>query len=384
MSIASAFRKPAPFRKMTNAPLDIDSPTLPAIARESDLLRVIARVVAERLPSGWQIERRTPAGRGDHRADAVLEIVAPGGERGVLVVEAKLALEPRAVRSALEQVVAIAARGPEAGVPMIASRFISPRSREMLNAVGVSYADATGNVRLVMERPGLFVETRGAESNPWREERALRSLKGRTASRIVRALCDFKAPFGVRELAGRASASAGTTVRTLDFLARETLIARDEAKRVVDVHFAALIARWSEDFRFTKQNAIQLRFEPRRLNSLLDKLREAKTGYAITGSFAASVLAPYAEARLLAIYVEDAEAMAEQLDVREPRGQSNVWLARPPDDLPFERTWDRDGLRYAAPSQVACDLFDMPGRSPAEAEELLRFMKADPAAWRAD
>lgn len=369
---------------MTNAPLDIDSPTLPAIARESDLLRVIARVVAERLPSGWQIERRTPAGRGDHRADAVLEIVAPGGERGVLVVEAKLALEPRAVRSALEQVVAIAARGPEAGVPMIASRFISPRSREMLNAVGVSYADATGNVRLVMERPGLFVETRGAESNPWREERALRSLKGRTASRIVRALCDFKAPFGVRELAGRASASAGTTVRTLDFLARETLIARDEAKRVVDVDFAALIARWSEDFRFTKQNAIQLRFEPRRLNSLLDKLREAKTGYAITGSFAASVLAPYAEARLLAIYVEDAEAMAEQLDVREPRGQSNVWLARPPDDLPFERTWDRDGLRYAAPSQVACDLFDMPGRSPAEAEELLRFMKADPAAWRAD
>jgi hypothetical protein len=365
-----------------NAPLDIDRPALPAISRVSDLVRVIAQEIAQRLPPGWQVDRRAPAGPDSRRPDALLEIVAPGGERGLLVVEAKLALEPHGVRTALQQVMAVDAVGPAA--PMVASRFLSPTSREILKRAGVNYADATGNVWIVLERPGLFVKTQGAQSNPWREERELRSLKGRTASRIVRALCDFDVPFGVRELAGRAGASAGTTVRTLDFLAREALILRDEARRVVDVELAALVARWSEDFRFTRQNAIRLCFEPRRLSSLTDRLREATTSYAITGSFAANVLAPYAEARLLAVYVEDPEAMIEQLGVREPRGQSNVWLARPPDDLPFERTWTRDGLRYAAPSQIACDLFDMPGRSPAEAEELLRFMSANSAAWRAD
>ncbi len=70
--------------------------------------------------------------------------------------------------------------------------------------------------------------------------------------------------------------------------------------------------------------------------------------------------------------------------MRSAGDQSIVWLARPPDDLPFERPWERDGLHYAALSQVACDLFDMPGRSPSEAEELLRYMKAQPDAARAD
>jgi hypothetical protein len=143
-----------------------------------------------------------------------------------------------------------------------------------------------------------------------------------------------------------------------------------------------LVERWSQDFRFTRQNAVALRFEPRRLDAVLDTLRTTSNAYAITGSFAANVIAPYADPRLLALYVEDVEAMAEVLGVREPRGQSNVWLASPPDDLPFERAWEREGLRYAAPSQIACDLFDMPGRSPAEAGELLRVMEESGDARR--
>jgi hypothetical protein len=36
----------------------------------------------------------------------------------------------------------------------------------------------------------------------------------------------------------------------------------------------------------------------------------------------------------------------------------------------FERTWERDGIRYAAMSHVAVDLLTSPGRGRAEGEAL--------------
>jgi hypothetical protein len=361
----------------------------PAISRESDLLRTVKTALTERLPRGWLVDMRLSPRLEGWRPDALLEIAAPTGERGAMLVEAKLGLEPRAVEplvQLLEQAAVDADLPSESkGPPMVVSRFISPRAQELLQAAGACYADATGNLRVALERPALFIETRGQLSNPWREVRDLRSLKGRSASRVVRALCDLRPPFGVRDLAERSVVSAGSTVRALEFLSREALIVRDERQRVIDVDVPGLVSRWAEDFRFGKQNRILRCFEPRRLASVLERLPELDGSYAITGSFAASIVAPYTEARLLALYVEDPEAGQEQLGLRAVGNQSNVWLARAPDDLPFERTWLNEGLTYAALSQVACDLIDMPGRSPLEAEELLRFIQANPDyAARAD
>ena len=357
---------------------------MPAIGRESDLLGVVADSLRERLPRGWQVEMRLSPRLDGWRPDALLEITAPDGESGVMLVEAKLSLEPRAVEqliTMLERALVDADLPAESkGPPMVVSRYVSPRAREILEDAGACYADATGNLRLTLDRPALFIEVRGAESNPWREVRGLRSLKGRTASRVVRALCDLQPPFGVRDLAERAATSAGSTVRVLELLAREALIVRDERKQVTRVDLSAMVERWAADFRFSRQNSIRRCFEPRRIENVLKRLGEIDR-YAITGSFAASTVAAYTEARLLAVYVDDPDAIQQQLELRTAANQSNVWLVQAPDDLPFERAWERDGLRYAALSQVACDLFDMPGRSPAEAEELLRWMEASPDAW---
>jgi len=305
-----------------------------------------------------------------------------------MLVEAKLGLEPRDINpllAMLEQASVDAGIPSESkGPPMVVARFISPRARDVLQEAGACYADATGNLRMALERPAVFIEALGAQSNPWREVRDLRSLKGRIASRVVRALCDLRAPLGVRELAERSKTSAGSTVRALDLLSREALIERDERKQVVEVDVTGLVMRWARDFRFSEQNEIWPCLEPRRLASVLDRLSTVKGQYAITGSFAATAVDPYADAKLLVLYVDEPQAMREQLTVRAAEGQSNIWLSRPRDDLPFERTWERDGLRYAALSQVACDLLDMPGRSPSEAEELLKYMKANPDEWRTD
>jgi hypothetical protein len=357
------------------------------MGRDSDLLRLVATSLAERLPTTWKVDMQLAPRLVGWRPDALLQITAPDGERGVLLVEAKLDLEPRAIEpllTMLERAVVDAELPPESkGPPMVVSRFLSARAQEILIDAGACFADATGNIRVTLERPALFLQARGAQSNPWRENRSLRSLKGRSAARVVRALCDLSPPFGVRDLANRAGTALGSTVRALELISREALIVRDERKQVIEVDVAGLVGRWSQDFRFSEQNDVWPCLEPRRLESVLERLREIEGRYAITGSFAASAVEPYADARLLVVYVEDPEAAQQQLGVRSASGQSNVWLARSRDDLPFERTWERDGIRYAALSQVACDLFDMPARSPAEADDLLRYMTSNPDAWRA-
>src|SRR5438477_634103 len=72
---------------------------------------------------------------------------------------------------------------PSAASPtvLVAAPSLGERARELLTARGVSFADATGNLRLVSERPGLFVERRGAVKDPWPDDQPLRSLRGRGA-----------------------------------------------------------------------------------------------------------------------------------------------------------------------------------------------------------
>ncbi len=44
---------------------------------------------------------------------------------------------------------------------------------------GVSYADSTGNLRLIADEPGLFIERAGATKDPWPSDETLRSLRAR-------------------------------------------------------------------------------------------------------------------------------------------------------------------------------------------------------------
>ena len=41
-----------------------------------------------------------------------------------------------------------------------------------------------------------------------------------------------------------------------------------------------------------------------------------------------------------------------------------------------------EGIRRAAPAQVATDLLNGPGRDPQEAEELIRWMRDNEDEWR--
>ena len=320
---------------------------------------------------------------GDRRADALLEIYAPDETRGVLIMEEKSRVEPRDVSKIADQL-AHYERSYDGGetTPMIVAPFLSPRTRERLEEHGIGYIDLAGNICVVLDRPALFVQAKGAERDPRREERPARTLKGAKAGRVVRSLCDFAPPVGVRELAGRAEIDPGYASRVLALLEKEDLIRRENRGPVTEVDWRALIRRWTEDYSLLGSNRTSNYLEPRGLGSLLRKLRDSDLRYAATGSLGSASVAPVAPARLAVLFVDDMEVAADRLELRPAEAGANVILAEPFDPVVYERCREQGGITYVAPSQNAADLLTSPGRGPNEAEELMDWMEGNEDAWR--
>jgi len=354
--------------------------------REVDVLRRALALVEQRLPTGWKLAIDEEVRLGDLRVDALVELQVPDGSRTVLVVEAKRELATRDVANALEQLELASERLDRQvrAQPMLIARYLAASTRERLERQGAAYADVTGNLRIVLERPALFLRDTGAQRDPWRGPgRPRGSLKGPPAARVVRALADFTPPFTVPELIQRSGASTGATYRVVEFLEQEALIERRPRGQITTVDWRALLERWSEDYSFQASNTVVSYLAPRGLSALVQALRGApELRYVLTGSLAAERFAPCAPSRLAAVYVDRLDQAAERLDLREVDAGANVLLATGDYDVVFERAQDIDGLRIAAPSQVAVDLLTAPGRGPAEGQALLDWMEANESAWR--
>ncbi len=376
---------------MASSPID-SSGVLPqtnagAPASDGELVRLALGLVRDRLPSGWTVDVEAPADLRDYGVDGVVRLGAPGGQEAVLLVEAKRLLDTRDVRAALRQLQTAASRWEEAGVvavPVLASRYLAPSTRAGIAEAGASYVDATGNMLVTADRPALFIADRGADRDPWRGPgRPRGSLKGPPAARVVRALVDFAPPYTVPELSERAGASTGATYRVVEFLEREGLVERQRYGPIGDVRWRKLLERWSEDYGFASSNTVATYLEPRGLAALTDRLASLPDlDYVATGSLAAERVAAYAPARLATLYVRDAAAAADALDLRPVDSGANVALATGDYDVVFERADTIDGLRVAALSQVAVDLLTGPGRNPSEATALLDWMETDESRWR--
>lgn len=339
------------------------------------LVRRGLEALRRRLPPGWSVEA---AAAPRDQFDAVATFVAPDRRSARVLVEAKQLVDPRTVVQ-LSHVM----KAARVGMPvLVLSRFIAESTRTRLREEGFLYADETGNVWLTLQEPGLYVEASGAPSDPERAERPARSLKGQKASRVVRALCDFSDPPGVRELASRAEVDPGYVSRILVLLDREALVTRDDRGRVARVDWEKLLRRWSSDAPIDTRGRSATFLEPRGLDALTARVSVLGDRYAVTGSLAAARLAPVAPARLATLYVPVLDDAAKELSLRPMDAGANVILIEPEDTYVFARAVDRNGLRCSAPSQVAADLMTSPGRGPAEAEELLRWMKEHEGAWR--
>jgi hypothetical protein len=345
---------------------------------ERALGQLLERELRERLPSTWSV-RRLERGRA---RDTMIEVVAPDGRVGTLAVEARTLLDPRDVPAVAHELRGGRPRR-QGSAGVVLARYLSPRAREALARSDLSYMDATGNLSVHLDDPALALQSSGMDRDPWRApERPTNSLRGLPAARVVRTLVERRPPWRVRELADVSAASLGSTARTVDFLERETLLQRDEQKRIVEVDWTGLLERWAADYAIDRRRRTAWRFAPRGAASVEPIAASLNSSYAISGSLAARRVAPYAEPRLALLYVEDLSDASAALDLAEAPDANNVLLVEPRDDLPFVRTSVIDDGRYAALGQVAVDLLVGPGRMPAEGQALIQWMRDNEKEWR--
>lgn len=357
---------------------------------EQQLVVSLQELLADRLPQDWNASVEV-ATQGRDGPDALLSIASPDGQVARLYVETKPSLYPRDAYTLRAQFQRLwphlapldrpNARAADSPL-LVLTRFLTPRTREILTSLGVSYADATGNLRIVSTRPPVYVELAGADTNPWVESRPLQSLKGSGSARVVRAVLDFRPPYTLRDLAEAARLPLGTTSRVLGYLVEEALVTRIGRGPIEAADWLAIIRRWSEDYRFLQSNRAQFFLEPRGPKALLTRMRSYGGTYAITGSVAAAQRAQVATPELVSIYVDNIERASTQLELRPATSGANVVLLKPASPVALERTWVADDLTFVALSQVAADLLTAPGRGPTEAEALLEWMQENEDDWR--
>lgn len=362
----------------------------------TEVLRRGANAITERLPVGWAAILSEPSlQRGEQGVDGYLEITSPDQERATLILEPKRKVEGRDVAALERHLSKYATQFANVfrnSRVVIVAPYLSPPVRARLQEADLSYVDATGNMRIELTRPGLFLADRGADTDPWRGPgRPRGTLKGEPAARVVRTLVDFDRSWRMRELVETSGASTGAAYRVVEYLEREGWVERNSARAVRALDWPKLLRAWSADYGFARDSRTTRWIAPRGLPGLLSRMAAQRTSessdtvgpYALTGTLAATEWAPYAPATLAMVYVTNAATAARTWGLQPAEAGANVILAEPPYGVMLERASTNEaGVQVAAPSQVVVDLLTGPGRSPSEAEKLLTWMEQNESRWR--
>jgi len=351
---------------------------------ELDLLLAAERWLQRILPPNWTASFQ-PASGGS-APDLIVQSQRGGGQ-GSILVEAKRRFGSRDVEALAGSPLWRKLRERAGQAPiLVVSEYLSPRTREALAGEGLSYLDLTGNARIVLDHPGLFVERQGASRDP-KAQRPARGLKGAKVGAIVRVLTDANPPYTGAEIAHLARADQGYTSRILDSLLDDGLIERPGRGPVVNVDWPSLIRRRAEALRLFRPIGTYLyvaRAGPQALLASLASLEFNKDAApVVTGSFAAVRLAPVAPPSQLVLYTLDREGLAAQLGLIEVDTAADTILIRPDNRAPFYGAQVAGGVAFAACSQVAIDCLSGPGRMPEEGDALVRWMIDNESTWRA-
>lgn len=349
---------------------------------ERELLEAAIEVLGRRLPSSWGLQAQAASEEPDA---SDLLITSPGSGGQVLIfVEARFDVSPRDVEALVG--------GPwrrwrrrMGNQPIImVAPYIGPRVRELLIEENVSYVDLTGNVRISLDHPGVFIETQGATRDP-RSTKTRSGIRGAKAGAVVRVLVDASPPYTAAEIARAANVNEGYLSRILDTLTEEGLIDRESFGPVTRVDWPAMLHRRAQVLDLFGPSAT-LRYVARQgTRALLSQLRDGPPSDrppTVTGSFAASRLAPVAAPALLVVYTMNPRELESQLELLPAEAGADTVLIRPDNDIVFARAKRDGGIAWAAPSQVVIDCLAGSGRMPSEGEALLNWMMINEDRWR--
>lgn len=353
---------------------------------ETGLVNQVVDALRKRLPEEWSVgpaewqpRLDLPEGLGRPvTPDALIRVSGPAGETGQILIEVKSRTTSRVVTD----IAAMAnnlARGQRL---LLAAPWISRSIRPGLKRLGIGYFDPTGNIYLRSATPAFFIEGTGSDRDPQPRPSGLTSLRGQGAGRAVQAVCEFKPPFGIRELSTRARVPAPTISRVVTLLEREGALEREDDGTVSAASPRRIIERWIQEYGLLKSNRWQGFIAPRGLDDLRGRLSEARFDYAATGSWAVPDEVRVAPAPLALIYVRDVMSAAAALDLEPTDTGVNAMLLQSVDRHPASRSNGKPAVLCVSLPRAAADLLTAPGRGPSEGRALLEWMEGNQDAWR--
>ena len=325
--------------------------------------------VGARLPRLWEVDVASRSTEG-----GVLRFTSPDGVSGEVTVRVRRDLSPRTVE----------AMGSPSLPTIVASSWLSARTREVLAEFGWNYIDATGNALLAVDRPGLFIRTDGATRDPAPKQSSGPNLRGPRAWALQRTLAEVLPPYGLSELSATLGIDAGYVSRLLGALSGEMLIDRPARGRVQEVQWEQLLRQIATSYSLLGSNETANWVAPGGAEQFLRDLSSSKLkGWAVTGSFAASRVVSVTAPEIAVVFAQDPERIADTMRLRPVRNGGNVVTALPYDPIVFERTWKEENIVYASVAQIVMDCMTGFGRMPAEADALLDWMQRRAPRWQA-
>jgi len=333
--------------------------------------RVVSELAANlkealaRVP-GAELRTTTQPGVGDFQPDALLELLH-AGRRYLIIVEGKSQATTSGVArlAAYAQVVDRSAQHAAELVRIIAAPYVGPRVAEFCRRLGVGYVDLRGNLHLAAGPIYMDISGRKGQVEP----RPLKSVFAPKSSRVVRALlAEPGRQWHEVELVSATDTSRTLTNRVVRLLVEEELCGRTGGTiRLADP--GALLDLWAEHYRHRRVG-----WRPWHIvtEDLLDAARvltrrASKAGHqvAFTGTFAASLLAPYAISHAVQAYLSPGgEDLLREFGASPVETRGNVTVNTPPwDEGVFHGAARHEGVILAAPVQVYLDLVRMGSRA---------------------
>jgi hypothetical protein len=310
--------------------------------------------------------------------DAFFRLHLPEGSQ-ILLIEAKENGQPRNVRHAVDHLLRIRERIPNA-YPVFGARYVSPEAAEILSREGVGYVDLAGNSRLTLNR--VYIRREGWP-NKFVQRRELRSLYSPKAERVLRVLLlDPHASWRIEALAKKANVSLGQVSNVKRLLEDREWIRRDaEGLRLTQP--SKVLEQWAQNYRFARNTVFDY-YAEEPVTEVEVKLAAAsprlKFKYALTGFSAAARIAPMVRyQRATAYLIDGIDDAAALLRLKPVASGANVSLIKPYDDGVITGARETNGICITSPVQTYLDLLNFKGRGQEAAQAV--FDKAIKPTW---
>ena len=339
----------------------------------AQLAAELERALPQLLPSLKILETKRDQRVRELPVDLTVDVVTPHRRKRRLLVDVNRTAVPSRIRETARRFKE-ALRSPLDGYPVLASNFLSPRTREICREEGTGYLDLAGNCFLQFE--DLYLE-RVVDKNPSPSRGRPPSLFAPVSSRILRVMLEApERAWLVSELAAVARVSLGQASNVTRRLLDEEYAVKT-ARRLRLQQPGRLLEAWrdAETFARTAAHAYySFETDPeRRLARVAELAAQRRWRYAVTSFAAAERLAPFVHGiETVQWYVEDAvlPAWIEALGLRPVEAGPNAVLLVPYDAGVFDCAQALNGLTLVGTVQLYLDLYGHPERGREQAEFL--------------